>query len=125
MVRGDDSTFIFRWEVVWNSFEYIISSNKISTKDHPHLSNNGPIKGYRIMKKVFNPWDETERNLLIDYLKNSLKPNFVDENPLFFTQMFLKNNGYNLRESLLQLSEYNKQYNKNMENDQMVLKSMY
>ena len=53
------------------------------------------------MKKVFDPWDEMERKRLRDFLKSSLSPGFVDENPVVFTQMFFKNEGYNLRESLL------------------------
>ena len=76
------------------------------------------------MKKVFDPWDEMERNRLRDFLKNSLSPGFVDEDPIVFTQMFFKNNGYDLRESLLQLSEYSKQHRKNVDTDKMVLRSM-
>ena len=76
------------------------------------------------MKKVFDPWDEMERKRLRDFLKSSLSPGFVDEDPLVFTKMFFENNGYNLRESLLQLSEYSEQYRKNIDSDKMVLLSM-
>ena len=76
------------------------------------------------MDKVFNPWNESERKRLRDFLKSSLKPNFVDENPLLFTQKFFKDNGYNLRESLLQLSKYSEQYRKNVDSDKMVYLSM-
>ncbi len=77
------------------------------------------------MNKIFNPWNEQEKNKLRDFLENALKPNFVDENPLLFTQTFFENNGYNLRESFKQLSEYSEQYRKNMDDDKMVLKSMW
>ncbi len=77
------------------------------------------------MNTVFNPWNEGERKRLRDFLKDSLSPGFVDENPLVFTQKFFEDNEYNLRESLLQLSEYSKQYLKNVDSDKMVLKSMW
>jgi len=43
--------------------------------------------------EVFNPRNEMERNRLRDFLKSSLSPGFVDENPLVFTHMFFEKDG--------------------------------
>ena len=76
------------------------------------------------MNTVFNPWNEAKKKRLRDFLENSLSPGFVDEDPLVFTKKFFEDNGYSLRESLLQLSEYSEQDRKNVDTDKMVLKSM-
>jgi hypothetical protein len=76
------------------------------------------------MDKVFNPWNEMERNELRDYLKISLKRDFVDENPLIFTEMFFDKYEYNHRESFLRLCEYAEQYKKNVDGDKMIYLSM-
>ena len=76
------------------------------------------------MDKVFNPWNEIERNKLRDFLNSYISKGFVDENPVMFTEMFFDKYGYNHRESFLQLCEYAEQYKKNVDGDRMIYLSM-
>jgi hypothetical protein len=78
-----------------------------------------------IMRKIFNPWNEQERKNLRDFLKTALEPAFVDEDPLVFTRVFFEDNGYDILKSFGQLSEYCEQYRKNIDDDKMVMKSMW
>ncbi len=79
----------------------------------------------KIMSKIFNPWNEQERKNLRDFLKTALEPVFVDKNPLVFTRVFFEDNGYDILKSFGQLSEYCEQYRKNINDDKMVMKSMW